>query len=73
MQLSSEYSSIKELTRVYEKMEPSAAAKILLQYDDKDVVSSIIKNMSAPKAAEVLSEMDAPSAAQLLSRFDSRD
>lgn len=57
---------VKEAAKIYEQMESSAAADILVKYPDKNEVARIISNLTDAKAAEVLTEMDATYASDLL-------
>ncbi|MCH5184802.1 MAG: hypothetical protein J1F64_01625 [Oscillospiraceae bacterium] len=57
---------VKDVAKIYEQMEASVAADILVTYSDKNEVARIISNLTDSKAAEVLTEMDAKYASDLL-------
>jgi len=57
---------VKDVAKIYEQMDASVAAEILIKYSDKNEVAKIISNLTDSKAAEILAEMDAKYASDLL-------
>jgi len=61
---------IQSVVKTFENMNSEDAAKILMQYQDKNKVVEIIKKLNYTKSAEILSSMTPSFAAELLQLMD---
>ncbi len=67
-----ELKKIRDLSKMYDKMSPEKAARILSTLD-QDLAISILENMKTKAAAKVLNNMDRDKAARLTTAFSTLD
>ncbi len=58
-----------EVVNIYERMEPSKAASILENMEDRNMVVIILKNMQKEKASAILEEMHPDIATEIIHKM----